>query len=78
MSYQKWNLEYQRIITNYKMLSAWGYKELLLNAINVLLNSKVKENIDLTTKVRNLKNLKSNLEESLENDKNFALKRMHY
>ena len=60
------------------MLIAQGYKELVLNAINVLLNSKVKENIDLTTKVRNLKNLKSNLEESLENDKNFALKRMHY
>ncbi len=78
MSYQKWNLEYQRIINNYKMLIAQGYKELVLNAINVLLNSKVKENIDLTTKVRNLKNLKSNLEESLENDKNFALKRMHY
>ena len=63
MSYQKWNLEYQRIINNYKMLIAQGYKELVLNAINVLLNSKVKENIDLTTKVRNLKNLKSNLEE---------------
>ena len=78
MSYQKWNLEYQRILTNYKILISKGYKELVLNAINVLLNSKVKENIDLTTKVRNLKNLKSNLEESLENDKNFALKRMHY
>ena len=78
MSYQKWNLEYQRIITNYKMLSAWGYKELLLNAINVLLNSKVKENVDLTSKIKNLKNLKSNLEESLANDKNLALKRMHY
>ena len=78
MSYQKWNLEYQRIINNYKMLIAQGYKELVLNAINVLLNSKVKENIDLTSKIINLKNLKSNLEESLENDKNFALKRMHY
>ena len=78
MSYQKWNLEYQRILTNYKILISKGYKELVLNAINVLLNSKVKENIDLTSKIINLKNLKSNLEESLENDKNFALKRMHY
>ena len=78
MSYQKWNLEYQRILTNYKILISKGYKELVLNAINVLLNSKVKENIDLTSKIINLKNLKSNLEESLTNDKNIALKRMHY
>lgn len=78
MSYQKWNMEYQKILTSYKILISKGYKELVLNAINVLLNSKVKENIDLTSKIRNLKNLKSNLEESLDNDKNLALKRMHY
>ena len=78
MSYQKWNFEYQRILTNYKMLISKGYKELVLNAINVLLNSRVKENIDLSNQIRNLKNIKSNLEESLENDRNMALKRMHY
>ena len=78
MSYQKWNLEYYKILTNYKMLIARGYKELVLNSINVLLNSKVSDNVDLTNQIKKLRNLKSNLEESLETDRNMALRRMHY
>lgn len=76
MSYKLWNLEYQKILTTYKILSARGYKELVIDTINVLLNNKVNEEIDLTSKIQELKNIKSNLENSLENDKEMALKNM--
>ena len=68
MSYNKWILEYQKILNNYNMLIAKGYKELLISAISALLSKEVNTNIDLSYQVSNLINLKSNLEGYLEND----------
>ncbi len=68
MSYNNWIFEYQKIISNYNMLIARGYKELLIAAIDALLSKDVNTNIDLSSKISNLINLKSNLIGYLEND----------
>ena len=78
MSFKKWNLEYQKILTYYKMLIAMGYKELVINSINALLNTKIIEDIDLTSKMQNLRNIKSNLEVSLNNDISTASKKITF
>ena len=67
MSYNKWIFEYQKILSNYNMLIARGYKELLISAIDALLSKDVNTNIDLSSKISNLINLRSNLESYLEN-----------
>ena len=68
MSYNKWILEYQKILNNYNMLIVKGYKELLISAIDALLSKEVNTNIDLSCQVSKLINLRSNLEGYLEND----------
>ena len=68
MSYNNWIFEYQKILSNYNMLIAKGYKELLISAIDALLSKDVNTNIDLSSKISKLINLKSNLIGYLEND----------
>ena len=78
MSYNKWILEYQKILNNYNMLIAKGYKELLISAISALLSKEVNTNIDLSYQVSNLINLKSNLEGYLEKQFKTWFKAMFY
>ncbi len=68
MSYNNWIFEYQKILNNYKMLIAKGYKDILISAIDALLAKNVNTNIDLSNQISKLLNLKSNLEGYLEND----------
>lgn len=77
MSYKNWNMEYRKIIASYKMLVARGYKELLVNSIDALLSCKVNENVDISSQINNLENLRSNIVDSLNKDKINALRRMH-
>ena len=68
MSYNSWIFEYQKILNSYNMLIAKGYKDILISAIDALLSKNVNTNIDLSSQIAKLLNLKSNLEGYLEDD----------